>query len=658
MRILIAEDDTDSRMVLQKNLEGAGHVVDAAVNGQDALERAKKCPPDLIISDILMPVLDGYKFCFEVKNDKALNRIPFVFYTATYVDLEDERLAIGLGASRYILKPVEPDEFLRQINEVVRETQEETIAVPDEVVEDPLNLFRMYDSSVARKLHEKVRELELYRLIFANSIEAVAIVDRAGSVLKQNPAQHRLLGYTDEELQGRSPSLYLQEKTSAAIRDDLAKGSISEGEGEAFTKSGQSIFVEYTVFPIRSEDNAISAHVWMLRDISERQELTAQLLQSQKLEAVGKLAGGVAHDFNNMLSIILGYTEIARKRFAPSEPVVEELLQVELAGRKAANLVRQLLLFSRKQPLKFTSIDLPLAIEELAKMLSRVLGENIRLALDIADDCWKIEGDAGNIDQVIMNLAVNARDAMAAGGVLSMKVENIMIDEHYCQHHLEARPGRFVRLSVSDTGTGMSGDLLEHIFEPFYTTKEVGQGTGLGLAVVYGIVKSHKGWVNVYSEPGQGTTFRLHLPAVSAAASGAAATVSDREILLGHGERILVVEDDEMIRQLQLSALGQNGYVVTGAASAEEGLERFTEQAGDFDLVVSDVVLPAMNGVAFVEKLRESKPNLSVLLCSGYADQKNHWPFIQERGYAFLEKPFTLVTLYKAVREALDTPQS
>lgn len=645
-------------MVLQKNLEGAGHVVDAAVNGQDALERARKCPPDLIISDILMPVLDGYKFCFEVKNDKALNRIPFVFYTATYVDLEDERLAIGLGASRYILKPVEPDEFLRLINEVVREAQEETIAVPDEVVEDPLNLFRMYDSSVARKLHEKVRELELYRLIFANSTEAVAIVDRDGCVLKQNPAQNQLLGYTDEELHGRSPSLYLEEKTCAAIRDDLARGSISEGQGAAFTKSGQRISVEYAVFPIRSESDGLPAHVWMLRDISERQELTAQLLQSQKLEAVGKLAGGVAHDFNNMLSIILGYTEIARKRFAPSEPVVEELQQVEIAGKKAANLVRQLLLFSRKQPLKFTSIDLPQTIEELVKMLSRVLGENIRLALDLADDCWRIEGDAGNIDQVIMNLAVNARDAMAAGGVLSMKVENMVVDEQYCQHHLEARPGRFVRFSVSDTGTGMCDDQLEHIFEPFYTTKEVGKGTGLGLAVVYGIVKSHKGWVNVYSEPGLGTTFRLHLPAVSAAASVAAATVSDREIFQGHGERILVVEDDDMIRQLELSALGQNGYVVTGAASAEEGLERFTEQGGDFDLVMSDVVLPVMNGVTFVKMLRESKPNLGVLLCSGYADQKKYWPFIHERGYAFLEKPFTIVTLYKAVREALDTPPS
>ncbi|MBW6521392.1 MAG: response regulator [Desulfoarculaceae bacterium] len=779
MRILIADDDVDSRMVLQKNLEAAGYVVDAAVNGQDALERARKCPPDLIISDILMPVLDGYKFCFEVKNDKILNRIPFVFYTATYVDLEDERLAIGLGASRYILKPVAPDEFLHLIDEVVREAQEQILAVPDELVEDPLNLFRMYDTSVARKLHEKVRELELYRLIFDNSTEAVAIVDTAGCVLRQNPAHGRLLGYTDEELCGRSPTVYLEAKTGAGIIAGLSRNVIAEGEGVAISRGGGRIAVEYTVFPIRNEPGNVSARVWILRDISkrkeaekqrqlfrtlvdcsndcifildpetgrfidvndracerigyghadflrkqvgavdpsmdtmerwqahvarmktegtaifesvhrcadgtefpvevsvvytetddgdylmavarditERQELTAQLLQSQKMEAVGKLAGGVAHDFNNLLSVILGYTEIAQKRFSPSEPVAEELRQVEIAGKRAADLVRQLLLFGRKEQQLFTPIDLPGAIDELLKMLRRVIGEDVRLVLNFADDCWRIEGDAGNIVQVVMNLAVNARDSMPEGGVLRMKTENVVIDEQYCRHHPEARPGRFVCLTVSDTGVGMSEDLLTHIFEPFYTTKEVGKGTGLGLSVVYGLVKSHKGWLTVCSEPGQGANFRLYFPAVSAMATAKAEVVPDPEVLQGHGEKILVVDDDEMILQLELSALGRNGYVVTGADSAEEGLARFAEQGGDFDLVLSDVVLPGMNGVAFVEKLLEAQPDLHVLLCSGYADQKNNWSHNQERDYAFLEKPFTIVKFYEAVRGALAQPRS
>ncbi|MBU4119609.1 MAG: PAS domain S-box protein [Proteobacteria bacterium] len=904
MKILIAEDDVDSRVMLQKNLEGAGHVVEVAVNGQDALDRARKSPPELIISDVLMPVLDGYKFCYEVKNDKVLNHIPFVFYTATYVDLEDERLAIGLGASRYILKPVAPDEFLRLIDEVVQEAQEKTLIAPEEVVEDPLDLFRMYDSSVSRKLNEKIRELDLYRLVFSNSTEAVAIVDRAGFVVKQNPAHYQLLGYMEEDLRGKSPVVYLEEKTSSAIMADLAKSSVSEGEGVAIYRGGKRIAVEYSVFPLRNESNEVSAHVWMLRDIRKRQEaekqlrlfrtlvdcsgdaifiidpetsrfvdvneracfrlhysheellqkqvrdvdprfdtmekwrthvvqlkadgaamfesvhrradgtefpvevslayseigegdylmavarditerkkaeaqlllarqewdrtfdaisdvvtvqdldmrviqankatsdlfqlpvdqiigkrchelfcgpgkepcpgcpipqarellmphmaeiehptlgktfqvtvvpildergslkdvvhfakdvteqknLEAQLLQSQKMEAIGKLAGGVAHDFNNLLSVILGYVEMAQLRFSPSDPVTHELQQVEGAAKRAADLVRQLLLFGRKQHLEFIPIDLRKAIDELVKMLHRVIGEDVRLELNCGEECWEVEGDAGNIDQVVMNLAVNARDAMPDGGVLSMKTENVLIDEEYCQRHPEARPGKFVCLSVSDTGTGMGVDVLPHIFEPFFTTREVGKGTGLGLSVVYGIAKSHKGWINVYSEQNHGTTFRLYLPAVSStSAKTAGRDILEPGTLLGHGEKILVVEDDTAIRELIVTALGRSGYGVTGAASAEEGLESFAGQGGAFDLVVSDVVLPGMNGVAFVEKLRETQPDIRVLLCSGYADQKSHWPLIQERGYPFLEKPFTIAKLFEGVRNALGKASS
>ncbi len=777
MRILIAEDDVDSRMVLHKSLEAAGHVVDAAVNGQDALERARKMQPDLIISDILMPVMDGYKFCFEVKNDQELKRIPFVFYTATYVDLEDERLAIGLGASRYILKPVAPDEFVHLIDQVVREAQAKTIAVPDETIEDPLNLFRMYDASLTRKLYEKSMEMELYRLIFDNSTESVAIVDNGGLVFRLNPAHSRLLGYTAEELQGKSPTTYLADDTGMAIMAVLSHTLTTEGEGVAVTKAGRRIAVEYSIFPIRHEPGEVSAYVWILRDITrrkeaekqhrlfqtlidcsrdaifiidpvtarfidvnnwacdkigyghdkflqksvldldpamdsmekwqthvaqlkiegtmmlermfrcadgtefpvevsvvytetedgdylmvvarnitERKELTAQLLQSQKMEAVGKLAGGVAHDFNNLLSVIMGYTEIAMTRFAPSEPVVSELQQIEVAGGKAANLVRQLLLFGRKQQLLITAIDLPHAIDELWKMLHRVIGEDIRLALDVADDCWLIEGDTGNIDQVIMNLAVNARDAMPEGGVLSIKTENVMIDEQYCRHHPEARPGRFVCLAVSDSGTGMNEELLAHIFEPFYTTKETGKGTGLGLSVVYGIVKSHKGWVTVASEPGQGATFRLYLPVVTSLPGVVVKNFADQQVMPGQGEKILVVEDDDMIRELELSALERNGYIVTGAISAEEGLKLFAEQGGRFDLVISDVVLTGMNGLAFIDILREMQPDLHVLLCSGYTDRKNHSTNIQERDVPFLEKPFTIVKFYDAVRQALRKP--
>lgn len=904
MKILIVEDDPDSRLVLQKNLEGSGYEVEAAVHGEEALAKARASVPDLIISDILMPVMDGYKLCYALKHDEKLRKVPLVFYTATYVDLEDERLAIGLGASRFVLKPMDPAEFMKIIQEVIGEAARGELPVPDEPVDDAVELFRKFDSSLSRKLEDKVRELDLYRRIFEHSFEALAVVDRAGAITRTNKAFEELLGFSQSQLLGASPESYLGADSLAVVRKSLAETDKAQGEGKMRHSSGKEIPVWYAIFPVKNERNESIAHAWVLHNISQRVEaekqqrlfrtlvdysndaifvinpetarienvneracnrlrytleeligktvsdidailvspeqwqahvaevknkgaltfetahrradgsqfpveisvvytetsdgdylvavarditerkkaeaqllmarqewdrtfdaisdvvtvqdldmriiqanqatsdlfqlpaeqiigkrchdlfcgpgkepcpgcpipqarellvphmseiehpalgktfqvtvvpildergalkdvvhfakdvteqknLVAQLLQSQKMEAIGKLAGGVAHDFNNLLSVILGYVEMAQIRFSPSDPVSHELQQVEGAAKRAADLVRQLLLFGRKQHLQFVPIDLRKAIDELLKMLHRVIGEDVRLELDCAEECWEIEGDVGNIDQVVMNLAVNARDAMPAGGVLSIKTENIVIDDEYCQRNSEARPGRFVCLSVSDTGTGMSEDVLPHIFEPFFTTREIGRGTGLGLSVVHGIVKSHKGWVNVYSEPGHGTIFRLYFPVASSTpAEAAGRNISKPENLLGHGEKILVVEDDTAIRELIVTALGRNGYVVTGAASAEEGLECAGKQGGTFDLVVSDVVLPRMNGVAFVEKLREAQPDLRVLLCSGYADQKSHWPLIQERGYPFLEKPFTIAKLFEGVRDALGKDQS
>jgi len=776
MKILIADDDRDSRLVLQKCLESAGHQVEAAANGDDALVRAKKSPPDLIISDILMPVLDGYKLCYEVKNDPALKRIPFVFYTATYIDPDDERLAMGLGASRYILKPVEPLEFLRLIDEVVKEAQQRNFAVPEGVQEDQLSLFRQYDASLSRKLQEKIKELGLYRMVFDNSTEAVAIVDNAGLMLRHNKAQGLMLGYSAEEFSGSSPYRYLDEGTAILIRGALAHNLIVEGEGTALAKDGRRLAVEYAIFPIRDEFDNISAQVWMLRDISkrraaerqqhlvrtlldysndaifviepdtgriidvnqraclrlkytreellqkcvadidpfftdkekwrehaaemktagtsmfesvhrradgvefpveislvysetedgdylmatvrditERKGLTAQLLQSQKMEAIGKLVGGVAHDFNNLLSIILGYVEMALYKLPSTDTLEQDLRQVAGAAKRAANLVRQLLLFSRQQPSRFVRFSLPNALAELLKMLNRIIGEDIRLELDCPEDCWEIEADSGNLDQVIMNLAVNARDAMPTGGALSIKTENISIDHEYCQRHTEARPGNFVRLSVSDTGKGIAPEIIPHIFEPFFTTQEMGKGTGLGLAVVYGIVKNHKGWINVYSEAGHGTVFRLFFPAAEVKEGEKEGVVpgQDGKAVSGRGERILLVEDDAAIRELERAALEGAGFRTTEAGSAEEALEIFLSAGDDFALVMSDVVLPGLSGIELIERLQAIRPGLAVLLASGYADHKSHWPLIRDRGYQFLEKPFTLVRLLEAVDKAL-----
>lgn len=903
MRILIVEDNPDSRLVLQKNLEGAGYEVAVATQGAEALEMARASLPDLIISDILMPVMDGYKLCYALKNDEKLRRTPLVFYTSTYLDPQDERLAICLGASRFLIKPMETAEFMKVIKEVIEESAKAGLPTPGEPLDDTEELLRKFASSLSRKLEEKVRDLDLYRRVFENSCDGLAVVNRSGSITQMNRAYEELLDSPESQLMGTSPETYLDAAALDALRKSLDEKGVTQGEGKMRSGSGKEVPVWYTVFPVMNERNEPIARVWGLRNISQRVEtekqrrlfhtlldfsndaifvinpetarienvneracrrlgysreqllgktapeidgvmvtreqwlkhvaqtkqegartfesthrrsdgsefpvevsvayteigdggymvaivrditerkkaearliqarkewertfdaindvvtvqdldmriiqanraacdlfkrpleqivgkqchelfcgpgkgacpdcpifqarkyfaprmaeiensvlkktfqvsvvpilddqggikgvvhfardvtdqkkLAAQLLQSQKMEAIGNLAGGVAHDFNNLLSVILGYTEMALRRLSPTDPATKELAHIESAGERAVNLVRQLLLFGRKHQQNFAPLDLQKDIKELLKMLHRVIGEDIRISLDFADDCWLIDADAGNLDQVVMNLAVNARDAMPEGGTLGIKTENVVIDAEYCRRNAEARPGRFVRLSISDTGTGMAADVLTHIFEPFFSTKEIGKGTGLGLSVVYGIVKSHKGWANVYSEPGQGSTFRLYFPAAARAAGEEAAAIPAPEMVEGHGERILIVEDDEQIRDLELSALGENGYVATGAASAEEGLECFTRQGGAFDLVFSDVVLPKMNGVTLVDRLREIRPDIGVLLCSGYADQKSRWPLIEKRGYLSLEKPFTIDKLLKAVRNALDKPRS
>jgi len=410
---------------------------------------------------------------------------------------------------------------------------------------------------------------------------------------------------------------------------------------------------QVTAVPVTDDKGELKAIAHFAKDITEQKLLAAQLLQAQKMEAVGKLAGGVAHDFNNILTAIIGYLEMALMTLGQENKEAADLREALAASHRAAGLVRQLLLFSRRQPMDFVALDLNREIDELLKMLRRIIGENVELVTELAGDCWKIRGDAANIDQVIMNLAVNARDAMEeGGGTLIIRTENRVIDDQYVSHNPEASPGRFVCLSVSDTGVGMSREVRERIFEPFFSTKEMGKGTGLGLAVVYGIVKSHSGWINVYSEQGKGTTFRVYFPALTEEASATAkAGAEESPLPQGKGERLLVVEDDEAIRKLAVTALSLNGYEVRQAASAEDALAGGT---ADLDLVISDVVLPRMDGLTLVEELRKRRPGLVAILCSGYADQQRFWPVIRDRGYPYLEKPFTIRELLGKVREVLD----
>lgn len=377
-----------------------------------------------------------------------------------------------------------------------------------------------------------------------------------------------------------------------------------------------------------------------------------QLIQAQKMEAIGRLAGGIAHDFNNLLTSIQGFAELALIKLKEDHPVYYHIKEIQRNAMRAANLTRQLLLFSRKQPMELRPICINTIIKDMMKMLNRLIGEDITLKTELADSLWTVKADAGSIEQVIMNLVVNARDAMPKGGEILIKTENVHIDKEYVKTHTEARIGNFICLSVKDQGIGMDKNTLAHIFEPFFTTKEPGIGTGLGLAVVYGIVKQHEGWIEVETLKGKGTTFKIYLPAVFIGPIEEEKTITSLSSLKGKGEWILLVEDDESVREFAKKGLSENGYIVFTARNAKEAFDIFEKNRKNFALIFSDVVLPDGNGLELAERCFRLKPKIKIVFASGYSNEKIDWEVIQ--GYRYIQKPYSLSELLKIVKNTLE----
>lgn len=398
-----------------------------------------------------------------------------------------------------------------------------------------------------------------------------------------------------------------------------------------------------------------AAVIGRARAVEEKDEIHAQLLQAQKMEAVGTLASGVAHDFNNILTAIQGFADLALMSVDNDQSLGEDLEKIRSSAERGAKLVRQLLTFSRRQPVEFGPVDLNTATQGLTRMLAPLIGEDISMSVVLERDVWSVTADEAGMQQVVMNLAVNARDAMSDGGTLTLHTENVTFTEDDCRGVPGARAGDFVRLSVSDTGTGMDEDTVARVFEPFFSTKGPAKGTGLGLSVVYGIVQQHHGWICVDSRPGTGTTFNVYLPAVpESSESREPGVTSSDERAGGGGERILVVEDERTVRDLAVRALRQSGYEVLEASTVSDALAVIEKEHGGIDLVFSDVVLPDRSGVQLARTLSSSRPGIPVLLSSGHTDDRSQYAAIQEGAIPFLPKPYTLLQLLSVVRKTVD----
>jgi len=559
MRILNVDDKAENLYMLEALLRGHGHEVDSASNGVDALRLAERGDYDLIISDILMPRMDGFQLCREIKKNARLRPVPFVFYTATYTDARDASFALTLGADRFLIKPLEPEAFMQAIDEVCSQRGPIPSTEEDEEPEDEAVYLKEYNARLISKLEKKMLDLE---------------------------------------------------QANRALEADITQRE---------------------------------------RGDVERAKLERQLRQAQKMEAIGTLAGGIAHDFNNILAGIIGFAELARQDANDPEVTRRHIDDILASSQRARDLVRQILSFSSQQEQVRQPLKLQKSVEEVLRLLRATIPSSVSLVPQLDEKAPAVLADPTQIHQIVTNLITNAWHAIGdRPGTVQVTLAAFRVDEDFATTHPDLRPGRYVRLTLTDTGCGMDNRTMERIFEPFFTTKALGQGTGLGLAVVHGIVKASDGAITVYSEPGNGTTFNLYFPALDLEPTSAGG--SEESSVGGQGQKILFIDDEKILASLGERFLTRLGYQPVVETNPLIALERFEKE--HFDAAITDLTMPQMSGLDVVRKIHAAKPNLPVLLTTGYSANLD-----QDRAHSLgfselLIKPYNMETLGAALRRA------
>ncbi|MBV8859793.1 MAG: response regulator [Acidobacteria bacterium] len=748
---LVVNDDPDQLSLMGTVLRQAGYKVITAEDGAGGYELALSAHPDVIISDVSMPGVDGIELCRRVRTHPRLSSTPLLLVSAVRRDSESAVEGLRAGADDYLEAPYEPARLIakasrlldcRRAEAALRASETEMralfAAMTDIVIvldaegrylkiapTNPSVRYRPPDELLGKTFHEVFpkekadfllaqirralsegrtqrfeylllingaevwfdgyvspmsqdsvlwiarditerkrveRELrqseERYRLLVENAHDLIYTHDLEGNYMSVNKAVERVTGYTREEAIKLNLSQTVVPGDLAKARRMIARKlrgeRVTAYEIKIIAKGGRKVEVEVNTALIYQDGVPVGVQ-GIARDVTERKELEDQLRQSQKMEAVGKLAGGIAHDFNNLLTVINGYSELTLRRLHEGDPLRFNVEEVRKAGERAASLTRQLLAFSRKQVLQPKVIDLNGVVTEMEKMLRRLIGEDIELRVALGSGLGCIKADPGQIEQVLMNLVVNARDAMPRGGKLTIGTENVYLDEGYAAHHVAVVPGQYVMLAVSDTGSGMDEATRARIFEPFFTTKEKGKGTGLGLSTVYGIVKQSGGYVWVYSEVGRGTTFKVYLRRVEEGAEEYR-TGTDAEGGLEGTETLLLAEDEEVVRSLARQVLELYGYRVLEASDGDAALAACERHEGPIHLLITDVVMPAVGGPELADRLTGLRPQMKVLFMSGYTDDAVVHHGVLDEGVNFIQKPFTPEALARKVREVLGRP--
>jgi two-component system, cell cycle sensor histidine kinase and response regulator CckA len=707
-RILVVEDSPAQAYQIAGILASEQREVEIALDAERGLVLFLTTEFDLVITDVLLPGMSGYDLCGQIKNHPTKGNVPVILVTSLS-DPANIIKGLECGANNFITKPYEADSLLARVRtmldrkasngsgkdkagtEVVFQGRALTVKSDKEQILDlliasfedivrtnqelqiskaELAAAKRQVDEYARKLETRVRTTEekrnqaeqalveserRHRRLVEFSPDAM-FINRANTIVFANNPCLKLLGATaPEQVLGKSvfdiihPDYHAVAKERVRSMESGKPVPLSEEQIVRF--DGTVVDVEISASPFL-EDGVPAIQV-VCRDISDRKKLEEQFHQAQKMEAVGKLAGGIAHDFNNLLTVISGYSDLLISLLPGEDSRKSYLHEIQKAVERAVHLTRQLLAFSRKAVVEPRVLDLNALVHGTEKMLRRLIGEDIRLTATFAPTLRQIKADAGQIEQVIVNLAVNARDAMPQGGKLTIETRNVRLGDDYTMIHPEVKPGRYVMLAVSDTGSGMTQETKAHIFEPFFTTKGVGKGTGLGLATVYGVVTQCGGHLDVYTDVGQGTSFKIYFPSVE---DNAVSRKSDHGVRFApHGkETILLVEDEEAVRNIAKLTLQSFDYNVLEAANGKDAIRLGEQHTQPIHLVVTDVVMPEVGGRQVAESLSASRPGIKILFVSGYTDDAvvRHGIFKSE--VAFLQKPFTPMSLATKVREVLD----
>lgn len=622
-KILLVNDNLDQLLLMKFQLEREGYQILTANNGVEGLDIAKRVYPDLIISDVMMPDMSGIEMCRQIRATPDLYNTPFLLASAICVDSASAVEGLKIGADDYLEIPYDSERLI---------------------------------AKTARILERKHDEDRRLASIVDSSGDAIIGETLDGIITNWNASAERMYGYSAAEAIGRHISFISPpgcEDELTEILEKIRQGEVLQNlEAVRVRKDGRRVDVSISISPIKGKGGRLVGISTIARDNTEHKQLEEQLRQSHRLEAVGQLAGGIAHDFNNLLTVIAGHSQLALMKLHAEDPLRENLQEINKASDRAAALTRQLLAFSRKQVLQPKILNFNFVFAEIEKMLGRIIGEDIELRTILAPDLGSIKCDPGQIEQVVMNLAINARDAMPEGGQLTIETRNTVLDEACRNKYPYIRPGRFIEVCVTDTGIGMDEKTQRRIFEPFFTTKEIGKGTGLGLSTVYGIVKQSGGYIWAYSEVGKGATFKVYLPRVDEKAQVYNSGIEPQESMKGT-EVILLAEDEKSVRQLVRDILKGSGYEVLEAANGDAALLLCEGHQGAIHLLIMDIVMPGMRGRELTDRLASLRPEMKVLYMSGYKVDPAVRQGILESGVSFLQKPFTPYALTSKVREVL-----